>query len=86
MPLREGHVIGATEAYLLHHDVQFIVQRNDLLSHANEDRIPPVLLGGYFVRDASSAFDTIYRRSDRSVSEFQRDPRLFTENLAHTST
>ena len=85
VPLREGPVIGATEAYLLHHDVRFIVQRNDLLRHANEDRIPPVLLGGYFVRDASSAFDTIYRRSDRDASEYQRDPRLFTENLAHTS-
>ena len=84
-PLREGPVIGATEAYLLHHDVRLIVQRNDLLRHANEGGIPPVLLGGYFVRDASFAFDTIYRRSDRTASEFQRDPRLFTENLAHTS-
>jgi hypothetical protein len=84
--LKTGPSVRAPEAYLLYHDVPFIIQRNDLLRNANDNTIPQELLGGYYtLAQRVGDTDTIYARTSRDASEYRRDPRLFAENLAHVA-
>ena len=86
-PLTNLPVIRTAHAYLLYQDVQFLVAPTDLLTRANDNTIPPLLLDGLFERvevDASGA-NAIYRRTARPIERYRQDPALFNENLAHTS-
>lgn len=86
-PLTNLPVLYTAHAYLLYQDVQFLVAPTDLLTRANDNTIPPVLLDGLFELaevDASRA-NAIYRRTSRPADRYRQDPTLFAENLAHTS-
>ena len=85
-PLTNQPVLRAAHAYLLYHNVKFVVAPADLLSKANGG-IPEFLLDGAFVRVPADETreSAIYRRTDKPMDRFARDPAAFTENLAHTS-
>lgn len=86
-PLTSRPSIGAEEAYLLYHDVPFIIQRADLLRGAHDGHMPAELMGGYYrllARDPHD-YDAIFARTERDASEYKTNPRLFFENLAHTA-
>jgi hypothetical protein len=84
--LKAGPSVRAPEAFLLYHDVPFLIQRNDLLRNANDNTIPQELIGGYYaLAQRVGSTDTIYARTPRDASEYRRDPRLFAENLAHVA-
>jgi hypothetical protein len=83
-PLTPKPIVEATDAYLLHHDVQFVIQGIKLLRGANSGRFPKQLMGGYYTLvESIEGSEAIYRRSERDASEYKREPRLFTENLTH---
>lgn len=85
-PLTAKPIIEATEAYLLYQDVSYVIQRADLIRAAHGGRTPSELMGGYYtLLEAVGDSDVIYRRTDRDASEYKREPRLFTENLAHVA-
>jgi hypothetical protein len=81
-----GSALEATDAYLLYRDVQFVIERNDLLRNANDGDIPAELMDGYFaVMETIGNSDTIYRRTERDALEYKRHPSRFTENVAHVA-
>jgi len=85
-PLTPKPIVEGTEAYLLHRDVQFVIQGVKLLRGANSGRVPEQLMGGYYTLvDTIEGSEAIYRRTERDASEYKREPRLFTENLAHAA-
>lgn len=86
-PLTDAPVLTAAHAYLLYRDVRMLLSRTDLLTNANNGRIPEELLGGYFRRIAidPAGENALYGRTEKDASAYRRDPRLFRENLAHTS-
>jgi hypothetical protein len=85
-PLTPKPIVEGTEAYLLHRDVQFVIQGIKLLRGANSGRVPEQLMGGYYTLvDTIEGSEAIYRRTERDASEYKREPRLFTENLAHAA-
>jgi hypothetical protein len=86
-PLRNRPVLFTAHAYVLYHDVQYLIGRTDLLRTANHGRIPDLLLNGHFrllLTDASRE-NAVYERTGKSTAAYREDPDLFTENLAHTS-
>jgi hypothetical protein len=85
-PFTASRSINAEQAYLLYHDVPFIIERRDLLWKAHAGRVPDAIMGGYYAAIPSGATgDVIYRRTDRDASEYKTNPRLFFENVAHVS-
>ncbi|HWK08602.1 MAG TPA: hypothetical protein VNR64_01030, partial [Vicinamibacterales bacterium] len=85
-PLTDAPVFNAVHAYLLYRNVRMIVSRTDLLTSANHT-IPRSLLGGYYALRSvdASGENAIYLRTDKPADDYQRDPSLFQENLAHIS-
>lgn len=86
-PLRNEPVLSTTHAYVLYNDVRFLLTRTNLLMAANSGRVPELLLDGHFrlVRTDASGHNAVYQRTEKSAAPYRRHPRLFTENLAHTS-
>lgn len=85
-PLTSKPIVEATEAYLLHHNVQFVLHDVRLLRVANNGGIPKELMGGYYTLvEAIGSIEALYRRTEQDASEYKREPRLFTENLAHVA-
>jgi hypothetical protein len=77
----------AGEAYLLYREPAWVIYPDDLVRHANGDRIPAALFGGYYrlaFIDAARR-NVVYRRTDQSVEPFKTEPRRFVENLAHVT-
>jgi len=86
-PLRDRPVLFTAHAYVLYHDVRYLISRTDLLRSANRGHIPDLLLDGHFrllLTDASRE-NAVYERTEKSTAPYRQDPDLFTENLAHTS-
>ena len=86
-PLRDRPVLFAAHAYVLYHDVRYLISRTNLLRSANGGRIPDLLLGGHFrlLLTDGSRENAVYERTATSTIPYRRDASLFTENLAHTS-
>ena len=86
-PVTNAPILRTAHAYLLHHDIRFLITPRDLIVKANGDRVPDVVLDGAFERvDAGPLSDNvIYRRTDKPIDRFARDPDVFTENVAHAS-
>lgn len=85
-PLTARPVVEATEAYLLYHDVPFVIQRSDLLRSANDGRVPQELMGGYYalVEEVGDS-DAIYRRTGLDAAVYKQEAGSFTENVAHVA-
>jgi hypothetical protein len=86
-PLTNTQDLRAGQAYLLYDNVQFVLSRTDILSRANADVIPKTLFGGYYelVGFDAEQENAIYRRTAKRADEYQTDPRVFDENVAHVS-
>lgn len=86
-PLTDEPVVRTAHAYLLYRNVRFLVSPVDLLIKANRGRIPDRVLDGAFVRvpDPRLRENVLYRRTDKPMDRFGRDPGAFTENVAHYS-
>jgi len=86
-PLTNDPVIRTAHAYLLYHDVKFLVTPADLLVKANRNSVPELVLDGTFrrVHDDSLRENVIYERTGKPVDRFARDPLAFQENVAHYS-
>lgn len=86
-PLTNRPVLFTAHAYLLYHDVRFLISRTNLLRSANGGRVPEGLLDEHFrlVATDASGENAIYERTAKSARAYRQDPALFTENLAHTS-
>lgn len=86
-PLTNKRTLRAAEAYVLYQNARFVMTRTDILARANHDAIPQALFGGYYelVGTDEGRLNAIYRRNERSAEEFEIDPRLFAENVAHVS-
>jgi hypothetical protein len=86
-PLTNQPVVRTAHAFVLYHDVGFVISATDLLYKANRGTLPEALLGDRFSRVAvdASGDNVIYRRSIPSTDAFRHDPALFEENLVHFS-
>jgi hypothetical protein len=86
-PLRNQPVLETAQAYFLYQNVRFLVSRTHLLRGANRGIVPEQLLDGYFRHVATdpTGESAIYQRTDKDGRAYQRNPDLFTENLAHVS-
>jgi hypothetical protein len=82
-PLLERPVIQAQQAYLLHHDVRFIVIPGDLMRNSHSGHTPSTLLGGFYQLIAATGPAGLFARTPLDGSAYRSDVRLFTENLAH---
>jgi hypothetical protein len=86
-PLTNKRTLRAAEAYLLYQNARFVMARTDILARANHDAIPQALFGGYYdlVGIDEGRLNAIYQRNERNAEEFETDPHLFAENVAHVS-
>ena len=86
-PINNTPVIRTAHAYLLYQNVRFLVSPVDLLLKANHGRIPDRVLDDAFARvhDPRLRENVLYRRTDKPMERFGRDPIAFTENVAHYS-
>ncbi|MEO6239573.1 MAG: hypothetical protein ABIQ52_21465 [Vicinamibacterales bacterium] len=86
-PLTNQPAIRTAHAYLLYHDVQFLLSPTDLLERANHRTIPGALLDDRFalVSVDDLGANAIYRRTEKPTGEYRWDPGLFRENVAHLS-
>jgi hypothetical protein len=77
----------AGEAYLLYRDPAFVIYPAALVRHANEQRIPDALFGGYyrFAFEDKAERNVVYIRGSQSVVPFKTDATRFLENLAHVT-
>jgi hypothetical protein len=86
-PLTNKRTLRAAEAYVLYQNARFVMARTDILGRANHDAIPQALFGGYYdlVGIDEGRLNAIYQRNERNAEEFEIDPHLFAENVAHVS-